>query len=345
MRMRTMLMVGVVTAGLAWARPASAADVVFDPDGTGSTGTVTINTLDQSAGNVIATDLNGVDGAPVTINTLDVGDTFTLLYQANLASALLGSTVQVNGDGTVAGGAAGSADFFTFTAEFSQIVTTDLGVAFIFGLNPDPTATNTFSMYANTISRGDDGTGEGFITSTLILQGSAVTAPEIFAFQSVTGATCGDPTNPNCLLDPNNLNTTAAVDPQTLYGFGSISNMLIDITFADPNYFPGFDLNTLFAFTSTDLGLPFRNVAPTDCFFHNGDADCTDPGEQLGITTVGAVNGLSGPNTMIETDARTNFVTLQETVIPEPATMSLLGFGLLGAAAARRRQLRKAAKQ
>jgi len=73
--------------------------------------------------------------------------------------------------------------------------------------------------------------------------------------------------------------------------------------------------------------LPFRGVDPTGLFW-NGE---------VGVPSVGPINGTT-PRIMVQSDADSTF---QVQVIPEPATLTLLGIGLAGSAIARRRQLKK----
>jgi hypothetical protein len=63
---------------LAWASPASAVSLFFDPDGAGPLAPVEIDSLDPSAGNGLSLGLTAAS---------KIGDTTTFLFQANMAPA------------------------------------------------------------------------------------------------------------------------------------------------------------------------------------------------------------------------------------------------------------------
>src|SRR5262245_45323170 len=80
-----LLPVVVAFAALAWTSPASAATIIFDPDGPG--GTLTphpIDNIDWQVGNLL-----NVFPVGTNTSTLAVGQTFQVFYQSNLAQATL----------------------------------------------------------------------------------------------------------------------------------------------------------------------------------------------------------------------------------------------------------------
>jgi len=312
--LRKTLLVASVAVATAWAVPASADTILFNPAGTGAGTALSINTLDQNVGN----------GLAVGITTQVQPAQFTFLYQANLNSANV-----VSGP-NFANGTSG--EFFTFTAAFTETVTgvflTSTGLELDFGLNP--AGTNNFTMYASNAA-GNDLAGTGFNTGTAILSGQAVTTDfgDNFTFtcsNHTSIATCQNSLTTQ-QLDQSGNNDWPGITSNVGNGFANID---VHVTSFNSGYFPSFNLATIFALalTNTTEHLPYNQVDPSRLF--NGSP-----------SNVGTVNGTSGPNTLLQADASTSF---QLTPVPEPATLTLMGFGLLSAAGARRRQKRQAAK-
>lgn len=296
-----MLVVGIVSV-LAAAAPALASSVVtFDPTGTaGPAGNLSITTLDQSPGNAIAL---GASASSVA------GTKFTLLYQANLATANLnGGIVFTNG---------GGAHFFTFAAGFGESVAANVVVpgiveALVFSFDPT-NPTNFVKMYAHAAS-GSDLAGTGFVGGTQILSGHVI--PGAFTSGFNVDLTVPPATTP---LDQANTNNYPGVT--TLSGSGS-SKVTVVVDSFDPNYFPSLVVGHTLTFINTSQVLPFLQADPSACFSNNGVTSCNQPG----VASVSPINGLSGPNTMFQADANTSFL------VPEPTSLALIGVSLLGLA-------------
>src|SRR4029077_13047821 len=101
------LAAATLTLALAWASPASALSITFDPTGTpGPGGDRQIDVLDPTVGNSIALNATGASAA---------GTQVTALFQANLTKALL------NGADVPLGGAQ-----FTVVAGFHEVITSNV---------------------------------------------------------------------------------------------------------------------------------------------------------------------------------------------------------------------------
>jgi hypothetical protein len=273
----------------------------------------------MQAGNSLSIGLTG--GSPA-------GSPGSLLYQANLSTA---SLLGVNQYANLA-----STPHFTIVAGLNEVVKTNTL------LDADGNRTITFEAPVVNGSLqgyfyiyrqpafGDNLTGVCFVQDcggTLVLSGQIINNAN-FTGSFTTNLESG-------IVDLDQFNDDDYPNTNTVQGSGSF-RADIDVTFVDSNYFPTLSALSSFLFASSQNSLPFLSVDPSACFSLNGINSCTQPG----VASVGLTNGLTGPNTILQTDASLTFASTPSQV-PEPATLTMFGLGLVGAAAIRRRQIRR----
>lgn len=313
-----------------WAFPASASTITFDPTGGG--GGFQIDLFDWAPGNEIS--LNG-GGATPNIP----GKLVESLFQANLNVADLSTTAvkeYTNGN---------SGHFFTLVAGIPEVISgasTPTTVAFDLagGTPAAPNANNYFYIYTDTngnniVNGGvpNDRSGVCFTCGTLILSGVFVNDA---TFNNTFTVDINTPP-PGPPLDGFNGNDYPGVT--TLTGTGGLTANVF-VTSANAGFFPGLLGGSVITFkNSSQNNLPYGQVDPSACFSRNGltaITACTVAGAVAGAggAGVGAVNG-EFTDIMLQSDASTSFVNA---AVPEPATLTLFGTGLLAAVLRRRHQ-------
>lgn len=316
------------------ASAAYAGDIIqINPDAAGVDPILSVGTMDWAPGNAVSI---GV-GSPDLLAAAYQNQTAFQTY----AHAALGGFLDGNGN-TIGGinlnGPTAATNYeWTYATGFLEIVST------LAGAFPNQQAQfqtvaggdNFFKIYYDATPDSNNLTGAGFNDGILILSGTVLpfdlaSGDGGSSFNTTggcvptpAGLACGD-------LDTFGTNNYPLIDTPT--GNGS-ANLAVDVTFADPNFFLS-GINLLLISFDTHQNLPYDQQNPSACFHDGTGAQVNGAGGQGTTCTnsVGAVNGLSGPNVMFMTDANSS------AVVPEPATVALLGLGLIGLGLARRRK-------
>jgi len=298
---------GATLASAALSQAASASLLMFDPDGAGPNPAVQVASFDLLPG-------NSLNQGVLTQQTAQTG-VFTNLFQAKL-----GSLLDTNGNVIPVPGLNSSFEI-TVVAQFDLAIT---------GITPGPASitqtalaptpnnpTNFVRFYYDGVVNANDLAGTGFKDGTMILDATATAAPGVFMefFNVLTGSATIPPVN----LDQFGANNWAGTTSNT--GQGST---VIDaaVGASDSSFFiDGLNVVSLNAVTANSE--PFNKVNPSRFFFD------TIP------SNVGNVNGQSGPDILVQTDASVSFV-----VVPEPASVAMMA--LSGLAMGLRIRRRKA---
>lgn len=257
--------------------------ILFDPDGNGPIQPLSVSAFDWSNGNALVTSAPGGGGA------IPLGVANTKPVQTYVHGALRGLLNPV-GDPHPDPAGLNSTFELTYVGGTGEAVTTNFnGSIATFAFDGTAGQSNFFYLYHDDLtdgsgSKGASLSGLGYRDGTQILRGVVVEINGNFGTDFSTG-----------VLDQ--FGTDNWGGTLTVRGQGSQS-IAVMVQYADPDFFKaGVAPGTILQFT-TQQNVPYLETNPSQNFETEVGVDAA---------TVGAVNGASGPEMVLQTDASNNF--------------------------------------
>jgi len=327
--MSSLLALAATAAGLLGSVHSAQADLIkFNPTGSGlASETYTVGGLQFGAGNAVA-----VGAVPLT-----VGKTFDVYFQTNLTGVTGGvPTIPGSVPAPLVLPGLNTSYQITEVAKLTEMVTaitTTPGVGTTATFSLVPSATNQIAIYFNNAVTFNSAAGTGYTSGIKI----ATLNPSNFTgsdFQDTT-TTAGGPNAPQ------QFNTTGQ-GKQSGTGFSDVGSGHTGINNTIPaggynaSFFqPTGGTPTLVASVfQSNLAAPFGSQQSPSLQFVDPFGGTINP-------NIGAVNGNSGPDIQLLVSGITNEFAVQ--VVPEPASMTLMGLGVVGALVLVRRTRARAA--
>ena len=327
MKLRTTHLLQVIAAAsliCAAGNTADADTIVWDPDGSGNASTLNLSGWQFASGNSL------FQGAiPFTL-----GNTFQLVFHAQLTSVLNQAGTQVNPTGLNAPGPVGGVAPYEITVvgSLTEVITAAdpaPGQA-TYQLSVGQSQNAFVEIYFDGNQNANPLLGTGYNDGKLILQGVPIAV--------ITGSVRADAStfsfaNPQPSPAPNfdAFGTNDYSGVTSLTGLG-ITKVFVEISYIDPTFFVApspadtgrqlqfGDIITL----NLSQAAPFDNVDPSQKFVsaaNNGPGDGPPP---TTIPAIGSTNGESGPDLQTQTSIG-GFIGIAGTPSPTPSTTPAAG--------------------